>query len=138
MAEDAHVDAVDFGVVAAAGVARFQTSLKPITGCLEGAEMKCRNSGEMISLHEQCRLADSTRQIDRFGKLPHRLAKIAAHVMDISEPPQRREEIRVVTELPAQILGTLIGRLHLARSKALRGNERAPECQLQRQFPSRA
>src|SRR5262245_28763607 len=52
VAEDAHVDAVHFGVVVAVRAARFQTSLKPITGCLEGAEMKCRNSGEMISLHE--------------------------------------------------------------------------------------
>ena len=72
------------------------------------------NSGEMISLHEQRRLSDPTRQIDRFGKFPHRLAKVAAHVMDITKPPQRREEIRVVAELPAQILGTLIGRLRLA------------------------
>ena len=100
--------------------------------------MKCRDSGEMISLHEQRRLADSTRQIDRFGELPHRLAKIAAHMMDITEAPQRREEIRVAAELPAQILGTLIGHLGLARSEALRGNERAAEGQLQRQFPSRA
>ena len=76
--------------------------------------MKCRNSGEMISLHEQCRFADSTRQIDRFGEFPHRLAKIAAHVMDISKTPQRREQIRIATEFSAQILGTPIGRLHLA------------------------
>jgi len=38
MAEDAHVDAVDFGVVAAAEVARFQTSMKPIKGRLERTE----------------------------------------------------------------------------------------------------
>jgi hypothetical protein len=76
MAEDAHVDAVDFGVILAGGAARFQTSLKPITGCLEGAKMKCRDSGEMIGLHEQCRFADSTRQIDRFVGLLHRLAKV--------------------------------------------------------------
>src|SRR3981081_1709869 len=65
MAEDAHVDAVQFGVVAAGGVVRFQASLKPITGCLEGAEVKCRDSGEVISLHEQRRLSGSTGQTHR-------------------------------------------------------------------------
>jgi hypothetical protein len=55
LAEDPHIDAVDFGVIAAAKVARFQTSMKPITGQLERTEMKCRNSREMIRLDEQCR-----------------------------------------------------------------------------------
>src|SRR6516162_11210911 len=100
--------------------------------------MKCRNSGEMISLHEQCRFADPARQIDGFGEFPHRLAKIAAHVMDISEAPQCHEQISVVTEFPAQILGTPVGRFHLARSKAFSGDERTAECQLQRQLPSQA
>jgi hypothetical protein len=60
-AEDAHIDTVDFGVVAAVGFACFQTSLKPITCCLKGAEMKCRDPGEVVSLREQLRFADSTR-----------------------------------------------------------------------------
>ena len=65
-------------LVAARGASRFQTSLKPIKGCLEGANVKCRDSSKVISLHEQRRFADSTREIDRFGEFPHRLAKIAA------------------------------------------------------------
>src|SRR5262245_34757991 len=113
MAEDPHVDAVDFGVVAVAGVARFQTSLKPITSRLEGTAMKRRNSGEMISLHEQCRFAYSTPQIEHFGEFPHRLAKIAPDVMDISKTPQRCEQFCVLTEFPAQTLGTQISCLHL-------------------------
>jgi hypothetical protein len=100
--------------------------------------MECRDTSEVISLHEQCRFADSTRKIDRFGEFPHRLAKIAAHMVDITKTSQRREEIRVVAEFPAQLLATLISRLRLARSEAFRGNERAAEGQLQRQFPSRA
>ena len=92
MAEDAHVDAVQLGLVAARGASCFQTSLKPITGCLEGANVKCRDSSKVVSLHEQRRFADSTREIDRFGEFLHRLAKIAAHMMNITESPQRREE----------------------------------------------
>src|SRR5262249_55957559 len=76
MAEAPHVDAVDLGVGAMGGDARLQTSLKPITSRLEGTAMKRRNSGEMISLHEQCRFAYSTRQIEHFGEFPHRLANI--------------------------------------------------------------
>ncbi len=68
----------------------------------------------MIGFNEHGRVADSTRQIDRLREFAHRLAKIAAHVMHISETPQRREQIHVVTEFPAQMLGTAIGRLHLA------------------------
>src|SRR5262245_35864548 len=48
---------------------------------------------------------------------------------------QRREEIGIAAEFPAQILSTLIGRLYIARSKTFRGNQRAAEGQLQRQFP---
>src|SRR6516165_6531600 len=114
MAEDPHVDAVDFGVVAAAGVARFQTSMKPITGRSEVTDVKCRNSGKMISLDEQFGVADSMRQLERFGEFPHRLTKITAHVMDISKTPHRCEQICVLTEFMAQMLGTQISRFDLA------------------------
>ena len=60
-AEDAQVDAVDFGMAAAAVVARFQALLKPITGGLEGAEMKCRDPGEVIGFGEQRRIVDPAR-----------------------------------------------------------------------------
>src|SRR5207248_3577451 len=45
MAEDSHVDAVDRGVIATAGVASFQTLTKPVMGCPKGPEMGCGGSG---------------------------------------------------------------------------------------------
>ena len=47
-------------MAAAALVVRFQALLKPVTGGLEGAEMKCRDSGEMISFGEQRGIVDPT------------------------------------------------------------------------------
>src|SRR4029453_17849955 len=55
--------------------------------------------------------------------------------MDKPKTAQRREEISIAAEFPAQILSTLIGHLYIARSKTFRGNKRAAENQLQRQFP---
>ena len=48
-------------------------------------------------------------------------------MIDITEAAQGGEESRVVFKLPAQLLGTLIGRLRFAGSEALRCEERAAE-----------
>ena len=86
----------------------------PIAGGLEFAEMECRCPSEIVGFDEHRRVADPARKVDRFVDQLRRLAKIGAHVIDVSEPSYRGEEIRVVVKLPAQFLGALIDSLRFA------------------------
>ena|SRR6266481_6410269 len=98
----------------AAIVADLHALLIPIVSDLECAEVECQCPRGMVGFGEHRRITDPAREVDHFVDQPRRLAKIGAHMIDVSEASYRGEEILIVVELPAQLLGALIDSLRFA------------------------
>src|SRR5690348_2861156 len=92
----------------------------------------------MVGFSEHRRVTDPSRQGDHLVGQSRRVAKIGAHVIDVSETSYRGEEFPVVVQLSAQLLGALIDNLRFARCKSLRSQDRTTERQLQGQLQLRA
>src|ERR1700716_55863 len=99
---------------AAAIVAGLHALLIPIVSRLECAEMECLGPGGMVGFGERRRVTDPAREVEHFVDQLRPLAKIGAHVIDVSESSYRGEEILVVVKLPAQLLSALIDSLCFA------------------------
>src|ERR1700737_4430668 len=85
----------------AAIVAGLYALVIPIVSGLERAEVECLCPRGMVGLSEHRRFTDPAREVDHFGDQPRRLAKIGAHVIDVSEASYRSEEILIAIKLPA-------------------------------------
>ena len=124
-AKHPHIDAVDLGVVAPRAFACGHALVKTVASALECAHVIVCSPSEEMRFGEGRRIAASLRKVDHFSHEPIRIAQIGAYVIDITKSPQRGEEIDLVAEFPAQLLGTPIYSLRFAGSEALRGEERS-------------